>query len=263
MLVDTHCHIHDPEYNYDQEEVIATARDEGIASMICVGTSAQNSQTAVDFCSTRAGIYASVGLHPHDAKLGEDDFELLASLALHPKVVAIGECGLDYYYSNSPKIDQKQALEYQIQLAMSLNLPLIFHVRDPKEHDFISVGEAFQDFFAVIDLYPGIRGVVHSFTGGVETLKEVEKRGMYVGINGIATFTKDENQKNAYVEANIDQIVLETDSPFLTPSPLRGSMNVPANVRLVAACLAEMRDTPLNQLIEATTRNAHALFNLR
>jgi len=250
-LVDTHCHIHDIEFSFDQKKVIKTAITADVLQLICVGTSGEDSERAVAFVEDKAGMWASVGLHPHDAKLSEDNFEPIARLAGHSKVVAIGECGLDYHYNNSPKADQIQALEYQLQLAQSVGKPCIFHVR-----------EAFSDFWPILDNFSGIKGVVHSFTASKTEVDECAKRDLYMGINGIMTFTKDETQLRAVRYIPIEKLVLETDSPFLTPTPLRGTINLPANVRLVAACLAEMRDETLTQLTEATTQNAQQLFSL-
>jgi TatD DNase family protein len=250
-LVDTHCHIHDNEFKFSWPTVFDAARKADVLQMVCIGTSGPDSQDAVDFITDKPGLWASVGLHPHDAKLGEDDLETIVRLAVHPKVVAIGEFGLDYYYENSPKEDQIKALEYQLQLAISFSKPCVFHVR-----------EAFSDFWPVLDNFPGIRGVIHSFTAGSSEVESALKRGLYLGINGIMTFTKDHHQLDAVKEIPLQSLLLETDAPFLTPAPLRGKMNEPANVRLVAAYLAEMRGESLDLLIEATTANAHKLFSL-
>lgn len=252
-LVDTHCHIHDSEFSFDQKSIFESAIKSDVLQMICIGTSAASSQMAVDYVQDKTGLWASVGLHPHDAKIGEDDLEVIARLAAtEPKVVAIGEFGLDYYYENSPKQDQINALEYQLQLASSFGKPCVFHIR-----------EAFEDFWPIFDNFPNIRGVVHSFTAGLKEAENAMDRGLLLGLNGIVTFTKDHNQLAAIQHIPQDFIVLETDAPFLTPTPLRGTINIPANVRLVAACLAEMRGETLDQLIEATTNNAQQLFSLK
>jgi len=250
-LVDTHCHIHDVDLSFDLSEVFKTARENDVRQLICIGTSGEDSEKAVEFARQYDGVWATVGLHPHDAKLGEDDFEMLARLVADPKVVAIGECGLDYYYNNSPKADQKQALEYQLQLAQSAGKPCTFHVRD-----------AFDDFWPILDNFPGVSGVIHSFSTSSDVLEQALKRGLYISLNGIMTFTKDQNQLAAAKAVPLAKMVLETDAPFLTPSPLRGTMNLPANVRLVAAYLAELRGETLEQLIQATTTNAQLLFSL-
>jgi TatD DNase family protein len=250
-LVDTHCHIHDTEFNFDTAAVLKSAIDADVLQMICIGTSGEDSQKAVEFVRTKPGLWASVGLHPHDAKLGEDELEIIARLATDDKVVAIGEFGLDYYYENSPREQQLQALEYQLQIALSFNKPCIFHIR-----------EAFSDFWPVLDNFSGINGVIHSFSATKTEVDEALKRGLYMGLNGIMTFTKHADQLDAARCIPLDKLVLETDAPFLTPTPLRGTINIPANVRLVAACLAEMRGETLDQLVEATTLNAQKLFAL-
>ena len=250
-LVDTHCHIHAKEFNFDESAVFDSAIKAGVLQMICIGTSGQDSQDAVDFVTNKPGLWASVGLHPHDAKIGEDDLETIARLAVDPKVVAIGEFGLDYYYDNSPRDDQIKALEYQLQLAISFGKPCVFHVR-----------EAFADFWPVIDNFPGTKGVIHSFTKKKTEVDQSLKRGLRMSINGIMTFSKDIDQLEAARYIPLEKLLLETDAPFLTPAPLRGRMNEPANVRLVAAYLAEMRGETLDLLIEATTKNAQKLFSL-
>lgn len=250
-LVDTHCHIHDQEFSFDQDAVIESAKEADVQQMICVGTSGPDSEKAAAYVRGRAGLWASAGLHPHHAKMGEDDLETIARLAVDPKVVAIGEFGLDYYYDNSPRPDQIKSLEYQLQLALSFDKPCIFHVR-----------EAFEDFWPVFDNFSGIKGVLHSFSATSNEVNAAVQRGLYMGLNGIMTFTKNTQQLDAMKHIPLQNMVLETDSPFLTPTPLRGTINVPANVRLVAACLAEMRGESLDQLVEATTQNAHELFSL-
>ncbi len=250
-LIDTHCHIHDKEFDFDIAKVMANAVNNGVETMICIGTSALDSQNAVEFARKHTNCFATVGLHPHDAKLGEDDFELLATLVNDPKVVAIGEFGLDYFYENSPKEDQIKALRYQLELALSANKPCVFHVR-----------EAFSEFWPIFDEYTGIRGVIHSFSSSIDDLNEALKRGLYIGLNGIMTFTKDEKQLAAAKAVPLNRLVLETDSPFLTPVPKRGTINEPANVRLVAEFLSRLRGESISTLAETTTGNAHTLFGI-
>lgn len=251
QLIDTHCHIHSQDYPLNPDEVIDRAVEKNVTKMICIGTTALDSQTAVDFAGTRQNIYAAVGLHPHDAKLGEDDFEILASLMSKEKVVAVGECGLDYFYENSPKSDQERALRYQIELALSFQKPIVFHVR-----------EAFDDFWPIFDSYSGIRGVVHSFTGTKVEMEQAVTRGLYIGINGIMTFTKDPSQLETTKLIPTEKLLLETDSPYLTPTPKRGTINEPANVELVVEFLSRLREVSVTTLSEATTGNAHTLFCL-
>lgn len=262
QLVDTHCHIHDEEYNYDIPAILKNAKDQGVETIICIGTSALDSQRAVRFVEDKPDLYAAVGLHPHDAKLGEDDFEVLATLVGNPKVVAIGEFGLDYYYGNSPKEDQLKALRYQLELAISANKPCVFHIRESFGEPVGIEGSAFKDFFEVFDEYTGVRGVVHSFSATQTELEECLKRGLYISLNGIMTFSKVESQLDAARAVPLEKLLLETDSPFLTPAPKRGNINEPANVRLVAEFLSRLRGESITTLAETTTGNAHTLFGI-
>ena len=248
QLIDTHCHIHEPAYEYDADEVIVRATSAGVGQMICVGTSEQSSQQAVAFASGHEGVYAAIGVHPHDTK---ENWRGIFDLAHAPKVVAVGEIGLDYYYNHSPRDVQITALEEQLNFALRQKLPVIFHVRD-----------AFDDFWPIFDNFSGIRGELHSFTGSKAQLEEGLKRELYVGVNGISTFTKDENQKAMFASIPLDKMVLETDAPFLTPIPVRGKVNEPAFVRHVAEFHATVRGISLEELAAATTTNARALFAL-
>lgn len=250
-LFDSHCHIHDPQYGYDVPEVLKRAKDAGLEGMICIGTSALDSQKAVEFVQDKPECYATIGLHPHEASLGEDDFEIIAQLASNPKVVGIGEFGLDYYYENSPKEDQIRALRYQLELASSINKPCVFHIRD-----------AFEDFWPIFDEYTGIRGVIHSFTATEKELNEALERGLYISLNGIMTFSKNEAQLSAAKAVPLDKLLLETDAPYLTPAPLRGKVNEPSYVRFVAEFLSRLREESVETLSEVTTGNARSLFGI-
>lgn len=246
-LIDTHCHIHEASYP-DADDAIKRAREADIQEIICVGTSEQSSRQAVAFAKTREGAYASIGVHPHDTK---DGFEGIFSLADAPKVVAVGEIGLDYYYTHSPREVQIEALEAQLDFALKHHLPVIFHVR-----------EAFDDFWSIFDNFKGIRGELHSFTDNRENLKRALERGLYIGVNGISTFSKDPEHGAMFRDIPLDRMLLETDAPFLTPRPLRGKINEPAFVRLVAEYHADIRGIPLEEVASATTMNARALFAL-
>jgi TatD DNase family protein len=245
MLVDTHCHIHESNFELDHEGVLARAREAGVMKMICVGTSIESSTEAIAFAADVDGAKASVGVHPHDTKDGYD----IAQLADGQNVVAIGEIGLDYFYTNSPRDVQLTALKAQLHVAVEHNLPVIFHVRD-----------AFDDFWPVFDAFPGLRGELHSFTDSMENLQKALDRGLYIGVNGISTFTKDEAQRAVFDAIPLDRLLLETDAPFLTPHPFRGKVNEPAYVRIIADYHAQRRGISVEEIAEATTRNAHALF---
>lgn len=255
MLVDTHAHIHKKDYGLDPGATLRSAQTAGVEHIICVGTDVNDSQRAIDFAAKHKNCSATVGLHPHDANPpaggGEASLKKLEELVRQPKVVAVGECGLDYFYQHSPKEAQSEALRFQIELGLKHGLPFVFHVRD-----------AYEDFLAIVDEYQGLRGVVHSFSSTPKHLHEVLKRGFYVGLNGIMTFTKDAEQLAAAKEVPIDKLLLETDSPFLTPTPYRGKINKPENVMIVAEFLANLRGEPFEELAEVTTTNARTLFGL-
>lgn len=250
-LIDTHCHIHSSDYGLDREEVYESALKAGVSSMVCVGTSASDSQLAVDFAASHSGVFASVGLHPHDAKQLNEQFEDIKALAYNHKVVAVGECGLDFYYDRSPRQTQVSSLERHIELAQEMDLPLIFHIR-----------QAFRPFWPIFDSCHGLRGVVHSFSATQRELDRVLDRGLLVGVNGIATFTKDDLQLAAIRDIPLGKLILETDSPLLTPVPFRGRINEPKNIVEVVRFLAEIRSENRDQLASATTHNAKELFGI-
>lgn len=247
MLIDTHCHIHDAEfYDADKaEQAYERALSAGVAKMICVGTSQQSSEAAINFAATHGDAYAAIGVHPHDTK---DGYGNIADLA-RQGAVAIGEIGLDYFYDHSSREVQIAALESQIQTALDNDLPIIFHVR-----------EAFDDFWPIFDNFHGIKGELHSFTDTQTNLDKGFERGLYVGVNGISTFTKDPAQQQMYAAIPLDRMLLETDAPFLTPTPYRGTINEPAFVSEVAKVHAKLRGIAPEDIAQATSANAIALF---
>lgn len=257
-FVDTHCHIHFPDYKLDPEEVIATASQNGVTRLICVGCTLTDSKLGVEMANRHKNIWASIGLHPHEGAEYVNDHHALQQfkdLATQPKVMAIGETGLDYHYMHSSKEDQEKLLRFQLDIATVNNLPLIFHVRD-----------AFEDFWKIFDDYNSakqpLRGVIHSFSAGRRELAQILERGLFVGLNGIMTFTSDNEQLEAAKAVPIEKLLLETDAPFLTPVPFRGKICQPMYVRNVAEFLSDLRGEPLEKLANATTSNAKALFKL-
>lgn len=251
-MIDSHCHVHDTEFFGDlREEVYERAVQAGIG-MICVGTDERSSREAVAFAEAHANTWATVGLHPHDARLGWGGIErLLKEHQENKKLVAIGEIGLDYHYDNSPRHFQQQALEAQLQLATDYDLPVSFHIRD-----------AFDDFWPIFDNFSGIRGVLHSFTGLRKDAEKGLSKGLYIGINGISTFTKDVKQQELYRWIPLQKILIETDAPFLTPAPLRGKMNEVGYVELVASHTALEKNLSPEEVMRTTLHNTRTLFNL-
>ncbi len=267
ILVDTHCHIHElvqaltpthdkwfsDKVERTPEGVIAAAHEADVTQMVCIGTTLADSELAITFVAERDGTWASIGIHPHEAKhhLTAEVRARFAALASAPKVVAVGECGLDYYYGHSPQEDQEKVLRMQIELALEHDLPLSFHVRD-----------AFDDFWPIFDSYTGVRGVLHSFTDNLTNLEKGLERGLYIGVNGIATFAKDEDRRVIYRTIPQRALLLETDAPYLTPTPHRGKVCEPKHVRATAEFMSDLRGVSLAELASATTANANKLFNL-
>ena len=267
-LFDTHCHLHElvekltPVYDKWREdgvernpdEVIARAHDAGISRMICIGTAVEDSQLAVDFVENRENIWASIGIHPHEAQryVGQEALlDTFRGLVGRAGVVAVGECGLDYFYGHSPREAQKEMLKFQIELALKHDLPLSFHVR-----------EAFEDFWPIFEQYQGIRGVLHSFTDSQANLERALSHGLYIGMNGIATFAKSPAQQAMYLAIPLEYLLLETDAPFLTPVPYRGTICEPYHTAAVAEFGAKYRGISLAEFAAQTTANARTLFGV-
>ncbi len=267
-FIDTHCHIQSIESNSGDsttslwakskvtiKEVIANAQKEGVKTLITVGCTLEDSLEAINLSSKQSNIYSSVGIHPHEAnsflkiKNSKIQFEKLLN---QKKVVAIGECGLDYFYNHSDHDAQKEVLMFQIEMAIKYNLPLIFHVR-----------QAFDDFWPILDRFrEELRAILHSFTDNFDNLNKALTRNFLIGVNGISTFTKDQDQTMLFKAIPLNSLVLETDSPYLTPNPFRGKINEPKNIRIIADYLAELRGEHLAEIAFKTTDNARRFFGV-
>lgn len=253
-FVDTHCHLHFDKLCTEGDGVYAASQAAGVKKIICVGTTLDDSHTACHLAHAKAGVWATAGVHPHDATNFLEDpdrAEKLTNLLKMPKVVAAGEIGLDYYKSTTPKDIQGKAFRAQLEIALPRGLPFSFHVRD-----------AWADFWRIIDDYRGVKGVVHSFSSGRKQLEAALGRDLYIGLNGIMTFTKDEAQLEAARQVPLDKLLLETDAPFLAPMPFRGDICEPKHVVNVAEFLSNLRDQSIEELASATTENAARLFGL-
>ena len=259
-FTDTHCHIHEGSY-VDAEAAYRCAVDAGVGRLICVGTDAKSSLEAVGFARAHENVWACVGIHPHDAKTGLEAIKELEQLLQLDrkdhvdKIVAIGECGLDYFYDNSPRDQQIDMLKAQLQLARDYDLPVIFHVRDSKNPND---GSVWADFWPILDSYKALRGVLHSYTDNLSNLEQATSRGLYIGVNGISTFARDKME--IYEAIPLTHLLLETDAPYLTPVPHRGTVNEPAFTTHIAQHLANLRSISLEELSRATERNATNIF---
>ena len=253
MLADSHAHIDDERFDADRDEVVARALAAGVSLIVNIGADMASSARSVALAEKYPGIYAAVGMHPHDSQdMKETDYRQLEQWANHPKVVAIGEIGLDYHYDLSPRPVQKEVFLRQLDVARKTGKPFIIHER-----------EAHADMLDIIrNAARGLNGVFHCFSGSVETAREYLKMGFYISVAGPVTFPKSVKTKEVAKAVPLDRLLVETDSPYLTPQPFRGKRNEPAYVRLVAEEIANLRDISLAELAETTTANVRRLFNI-
>lgn len=257
-FVDTHCHLQFGDYNLDREEVIASAKNAHVTRLICVGTSVADSKKAIDLAATRGGMWATVGVHPNDADgFSTDSTQLseLKKLLNRPKVVAVGEIGLDYYHDRIPKDVQEKILCAQLEAGLEAGTAFVFHIR-----------EAFSGFWPIFDSYTSarrpIKGVIHSFSAPPSQLQEVLKRNLYIGLNGLITYTKDESWRESARQAPARSVLLETDAPFLAPAQFRSQRCEPKHIKDIAEYLADLRSETVDELAQITTANAVKLFGL-
>ena len=254
MLFDTHAHLDDKRFDGDRDNVIKKAREEGIEYILNPGADLETSIAAVNVANQNDKIYAAVGVHPHDVKdINEDTIRELKKLSENKKVVAIGEIGLDYYYDNSPREEQRKWFKRQIELAKEVNLPIIIHDRD-----------AHQETFDILKEYNvgDIGCVMHCYASSVEMAKEYIKMGVYISIAGPVTFKNARKTYEVAKEIPLEYLLVETDSPYLTPTPYRGKRNESSYVKFVAQKVAEAKGITLEEVARQTTLNAKKLFNI-
>ena len=279
MLIDTHCHLHDLQWFTPdrQVEFLQDAHESGVEKIVCIGTNHEDSLKARDFAATHDGVYWTYGIHPEFANTISEVSELVSSpfqespeataededarppqrradatscpekdgsVGSETLLIAIGEVGLDYHYPGYDRSAQIKLFEQMLQLAKDYDLPVSLHIR-----------EAFTDAFAVLDNFPETQGVVHSFTGSKKELKRALERGFYIGVNGLVTYTTPSIPP-------LERILLETDAPFLTPVPFRGTINKPGYVKQIAAYLATKLEVTELEIAEQTTKNARQIFKI-
>mgnify|MGYP000105810996 FL=1 len=251
MFVDVHAHLDDKAFDDDRQQVLENIREAGMI-VVNAGSDIDTSRFSVELAQNYDFIYACVGVHPHEAaKVSKDYLSELKELAKSPKVVAIGEIGLDYYYEFSDrKLQQKVFLE-QLELAKSLNLPVVIHSRD-----------AHQDTLNILKKSAPIKGLMHCYSGSFEMARELLKLDFYFSFGGVITFKNAKKPKEVVEKLPLDKILLETDCPYLTPEPYRGKRNDPTRIPVIAEKLAELRQTTLQEIKHITYANFTKLFSL-
>jgi TatD DNase family protein len=254
MLTDTHTHMNDRAFDEDRGEAIARAVENGVSRIINIGFNRETIPSSIRLAEEYDFVYSTVGWHPQDAiDMKAEDIDWLESLCRHPKVVAIGEIGLDYYWDTSPKDVQERVFREQIRLARKLNMPISIHNRD-----------AHQDIVRILreEKAADVGGVMHCFSGSWETAKMCLDMNFYISFGGPVTFKNAKQPKEVLAKVPLDRVLIETDAPYLTPHPLRGKRNETGYVRLVAEAAADIVGLPLEQFAAVTTDNAKRLFHL-
>ena len=252
MLFDTHAHMNDPAFDEDRESVLLGLREKGVAYMMNVGCCRDSSRDCVAMAEKYPFVYASVGTHPDAAdEVNEEVLEEFRKLAAHPKVLAIGEIGLDYYYETIPREVQQKAFRMQMALAKELSMPVIVHERNA--HD---------DGMRIVKEYRGVTGVFHCYSGSAEMARQLVDMGWYIGFTGVLTFKNARKAVETAERIPLERIVLETDCPFMAPEPFRGKRNDPGYLYRMAERLAEIRGISVEEVHEITTQNAKQLYRL-
>ena len=255
-LFDSHCHVDEPRFDEDRSEVLARMAEAGVTRYAVIGSDMATSRHSADYAARCEGAFAAVGIHPHEASgYREGDLDLLAKwYREEDKVVAIGEIGLDYYYDHSPRDVQKQVCDLQMKLAYQLDAPVVFHVRDAHQ-DMLDMMKARRDRL------PG--GIIHCFSGSWEIAKEYLKLGYYISLAGPVTFKKAPKLQEVAVNVPRDRLLIETDSPYMSPEPKRGRRNEPTHVRYVCEKVALLRGETAEDVAAYTTRNAMDVYRIK
>jgi TatD DNase family protein len=252
MLIDTHCHLADPAYDPDRPQVLDRAWAAGVGRVVVIGESPARAESALELARSEARLVATAGVHPHDARDWSPSTESwLRRMLQDPRVVAVGETGLDFHYDHSPRPAQRHAFESQLTLAEETGRPVVIHAR-----------EADEEVAAILENHPAVTAILHSFSSGMGLLRAGLVHRHYVSFSGMVTF-KNWRLDEAIRETPLDRLLLETDGPYLAPVPHRGRRNEPAFVAHVAAQLAAVRGIPVEELIALTGQNARRVFQLQ
>ena len=250
MFIDTHCHLSVEDYD-DIDSVIQENRNAGIDKIIISGCTKDSIIESLEIAKKYDDVFVTIGYHPSEAlSINSSDIMLLSKQLLEDKVVGVGEIGLDYHYGKEDIVEQKNLFREQLVLAQKYHLPVVIHSRD-----------ATKDTIDILKEFPDIKGDIHCFSGSLETAKEYIKMGYYLGIGGVVTF-KNSNLYQVIKEIGLDSVLLETDSPYLTPVPFRGKKNSSKYIPYIAQEIADILNLDVNQVAQQTSFNAHCLFDL-
>ena len=251
-IIDTHAHLTDEAFDDDRLFIIRDLSNFNVKAVINPGCNVKDSKLAVELAEEFDNFYAQVGIHPEEvSRMGESDLETIEKLAQNPKVVAIGEIGLDYYWRDDNKDEQKEVFIKQLEMARRLNLPVVVHTRDVEE-----------DAYEILKDFTDLKVQIHCFSEGLDLLDKYMNLGFYISIGGVVTFSNGENEKLAASHVDINRLMLETDSPYLTPEPYRGLRNDPRKIIEVAREIAKLRGMKLKKLEKRTSKNAEEFFGL-
>lgn len=253
LIFDTHAHLNDEAFDQDREELIRNLQNDGIELVMIPGADPKSSKEAVELAEKYENLYAAVGTHPHDAEtFTDEDFEMYRDLCKKEKVLAVGEIGLDYYYDNSPRDIQKEVFIKQLELAEEEKLPVIIHSRD-----------AIEDTYDILKAFEGrVKGIIHCYSSSYEMAEKFIALGYYISLGGPVTFKNAKTPKIVAEKVDINWLLIETDSPYLAPHPMRGKRNEPKYTRYVAEQIAILKGMEMNDLIKITKENAKRCFGL-
>lgn len=252
MLFDSHAHLNDEAFDQDRAELLETFRDAGVGLVMNAGCSLKSSREGIALAEAYPWIYCSVGTHPDTAdEVNEELLEVYRQMCSHPKVKAIGEIGLDYYYETIHRDAQMRAFRMQMQLAEELDMPVIVHERD-----------AHEDGMSIVKEFPKVKGVFHCYSGSAEMARQLVGLGWYIGFTGVLTFKNARKAVETAQQIPLEQILLETDCPYMAPEPYRGKRNHPGYLPKMAEKLAQIRGIPVEEVIRVTTENAKRLYRI-
>ena len=250
-IVDTHCHIDDRQFDEDRDDILKGI-SESMEFIVNIGCDLDSSEKSVNYAKNKKFMYAVVGIHPTEIKnYNEETEKKIEELLKEDKVVAVGEIGLDYHWMVTDKEHQKEIFIRQMELAKRSKKPVVIHSRD-----------AMEDTLNILEKYPDVRGIFHCFPGSIESASKISDR-YYFGIGGVLTFKNSRKTVEFLKKVDINRVVLETDSPYLSPVPFRGKRNTPLNVKYVAEKIAEIKGIPFEKVIEITTKNAKEIYNIK